>query len=207
MQFKRIRLIVRWSALNTKFFSLAFAGTAFLVLFFPHFMLSILARWASLLEILGARGAAEFSSTFAVFSHVLQRNAIAAAVFFGAGLLLQAPIALLFAGTFYSLIAFLAQHTLGRSFAVADWVLIIAEAAVLVVCASLSTAIAAEVHGVSPSIGEWWRFSKKSWTSLRTKAPNSWRAVLPAWYPSLAISAIIILSLLLFLAYFEVFGY
>jgi hypothetical protein len=204
----KLSLIARWGAINMAFFFVAFLGTALLIQLAPETMLALFARYASLLESLGAKGASEFSSQSGMFLHILQRNTIAAVLYFAIGLLLQAPVAVVFSGAFYSFVTFLAPLTLGRPFALADWFLVLVEALALLLAASLSSALAGERHAVAPSIRAWWGFSKKSWRSLRgTKAATSWEALLPAWAPASALSLMIIAALLVSVAWFEVYGY
>jgi hypothetical protein len=200
-------LIARWGYINVAFFLAAFLCAGLLSLLFPETMLNLFGRWAEVLSSLGARTEDQFNTSFQMFTHILQRNALAAIVYFVIGLLLQAPLAMIFGGIFYAFIVFLAPFTIGHPFGLLDWVLITVEALALVGSASISSGFAGNVYLVHPTIGEWWGYSKRSWRSLSMKAPNSWRAMLPSWAPTILTGVLTIAGLILFVAWFEVYGY
>jgi hypothetical protein len=202
-----INLIIRWGRINSAFFLGVFFTVGLLSLLFPLTMLSLFAKWASLLSSFGAKAANQFTSSFQMFVHILQRNAIAALIYFIIGFLLQAPLAMLFSGAFYAFIVFLAPHAIGRAFGVFDWLLITVEVLALVVSTSLSSGFASVLYQVEPTVSDWWRYSKKSWRSLSMKAPISWRDPLPTWLPILLSGVFVIVGMLLFVAWFEVYGY
>jgi hypothetical protein len=170
-------------------------------------MLTLFGKWAQLLSSFGAKTADELTSSSQMFTHILQRNAIAALIYFILGFLLQAPLAMLFGGGFYAFIVFLAPHTIGRSFGIFDWLLIVAEVLALVSSSSLSSGFAGELYQVPPTLRDWWRYSKKSWRSLSMKAPIKWKDLLRSWLPILLSGVIVIAGLILFVAWFEVYGY
>jgi len=201
------RLVLRWARVNAVFLLAAFLIVGLLSRFFPLPMLTVFGRWATLLHSFGARTADELSSTSQMFAHILQRNAIAALVYFALGLLLQAPLVMLLGGAFYAFVAFLAPYTIGRSFGVLDWLLIAVENLALVMSASLSSGLAGELNQVAPSVGDWWRYSKSSWRSLSMRTAVDWKDVLPSWTWTLLIGALVVAGLLLFVAWFEVYGY
>lgn len=203
----QFRLIIRWGSMNGKFFLIAFLVVGLLSLLFPLPMLSLFGKWATLLSFFGAKTAEQFTSSSQMLVHILQRNSIAALVFFIIGLLLQAPLAMLFGGGFYAFIVFLAPHTIGRSFGIFDWLLIAIEVLALVASSSLSSGFAGALYQVPPTLRDWWRYSKKSWRSLSMKAPINWKDLLRPWLPILLSGVTVIAGLILFIAWFEVYGY
>jgi hypothetical protein len=142
-----------------------------------------------------------------MFFHILQRNSLTALVCLILGLLLQGPLAMVFIGAFYALVAFLAPLTIGRPFALGDWALILAEAATLVLFVSLTSAFSAELNGVAPSLRDWWRYSKSSWKTLSVTLPSTWRASLRRWLATLTAGLVLSALLLLSVAWFEAYGF
>jgi hypothetical protein len=162
---------------------------------------------AAFYEALGARGAASFASDAEVFSHILQRNAIAALAYFVVGMLLQAPLGVVLGGAFYGFVAFLAPLTIGRSFGPNDWLLVAVEALALVLSASLASSIAGELYGVDASVSGWWAYFRKSWRSLAMKPIRPAKETLAHWAGVLGIGVVTIAATLLFVAWFETYGY
>jgi hypothetical protein len=203
----KLSLIARWGRINSSFFLFAFLVIGLLSWLFPNAMLSVFGKWAALLESFGAKSADQLTSSSQMFLHILQRNYIAAIIYFIIGMLLQAPLAMLFSGAFYGFIVFLAPLTIGRSFGVLDWFLVTVEVFALIASASLSSGFAGELYQVTPTTRDWWSYSKKSWRSLSMKVPISWKNLLPSWTLVLIGSILAVAGLILFVAWFETYGY
>ncbi len=203
----KLKLVLRWGGINSSFFAVCFLFFGILVVLFPEAMLSLFGRWASLLSALGARTGAEIGSQQEMFVHILQRNVISAVVYFGVGLLLQAPLSMLFSGPFYALVSLLAPYTLGRSFSPGDWLLILLEVAALIGSASLGSAIAGELYEVRPAVRSWWAYFKKSWRNLSMRPSADWKAVLREWTAPFAGGLVVLTVFLVFVAWFETYGY
>ena len=204
---EKLKLILRWGGINSSFFLFCFVFFGILVVLFPEAMLHVFARWASLLRALGARTAAELGSQQEMFVHILQHNVISAIVYFAVGLLLQAPLAMLFCGPFYALVSLLAPYTLGRSFNASDWLLILIEVAALIASASLGSAIAGELYEVQPGVRSWWTYSKKSWRSLSVKPSADWKVVLREWAAPFVGALAVLAVFLSLVAWFETYGH
>ena len=63
------QVFLKWFKINSLFFIGPFIIIFLLVQLFPDTMLGFWARWASLIEQTGARGAAEFTPDFNSFIH------------------------------------------------------------------------------------------------------------------------------------------
>lgn len=201
------KLILRWGGINGAFLLFAFLIIGLLCVIFPQVMLTVFGMWASLLSSFGAKTASELGSSNQMFAHILQRNIIAGFVFFIIGFLLQAPVAMLFCGAFYAFIVFLAPITMGQAFGFFDWILIGVEILALVTSASTTSGFAGELYQVKPTVRDWWRYSKKTWKSISMKAPNDWREILPSWRTSILTGILATIGMILFVAWFEVYGY
>lgn len=201
------RMFLKWLAINGLCFAGAFFVVFLLVGLFPDAMLKFLGGWASLIELAGAKKAAQFSSDFELFLHILIRNSISIGITAIIALLLQSPILMLAYGAFYSLIAFLAPLTLGEALPLGGWITIADESLFLILCASLVSALATEVFGVKPEWRDYLGYWKQGWKRLLPPKKDSWRNVLGRHRRALAFFALIILVMLLFGAWFEVWGY
>ncbi len=204
---QRIVELLRWIRLNGAFMLTGFVLTGGLIALAPQTMLGVFAGLARFYEALGARGAGSFVSDAEVFSHILQRNAIAAAAFFVVGMVLQGPLAAILGGAFYGLVAFLAPRTIGRAFGPNDWLLVAVEALALVLSVSLGSAIAGELYDVAGSLRAWSRYFRGSWRSLSMKLARPARPVLASWVGVFGAVVVIIAGMLLFVAWFETRGY
>ena len=204
---QRMVEVLRWLRLNAAFMIAGFLITGALIALAPQTMLAAFGGLARFYEALGARGAASFASDAEVFSHILQRNAIAALAYFVVGMLLQAPLGVILGGAFYGFVAFLAPLTIGRSFAANDWLLVTVEAFALVFSASLASAVAGELYGVAPSLRGWWHYFRESWRSLSMKPIRPVRESLARWAGLLEIGLVVVAAILLFVAWFETYGY
>ena len=204
---QQLSILLKWARINAASLLAGFLVTGAFVALFPETMLGIFGGLAKFYETLGARSASEFSSQAKVFFHILQRNAIAAVVVFVVGLLVQAPLGLLLGGTFYGFVAFLAPLTIGRSFGHNDWLLVAVEASALILSGSLASALASELYGVTASFSGWWNYFANSWRSLTMRPVRSTRTVLARWAPILGLGWLAIGGFLLFVAWFETYGY
>jgi hypothetical protein len=203
----KFRLLMRWLWINAQCLLAAFGLTGILAWLLPQPMLAVYAGWATLLQAAGARNVAEFSSQGEMILHILRANSLTAALFVILGLVLQGPIVMVLTGIFYALISFLAPYAIGRPFGVYDWFLIAAEAFVLLLCASLASAVAGELFGVQASgrsVLEYWR---SDWKRLLPRPVENWQRVLAGWAPAAASAFVIVAGVSVFVAWFETYGY
>ncbi|HEY9246375.1 MAG TPA: hypothetical protein VIO11_05960, partial [Candidatus Methanoperedens sp.] len=168
--------------------------------------------WASLINQTGAKGAAEFTPDFNTFIRILYRNSISVSVVFIVGLSLGAPIIMLIIGLFFSLVASLAPLTIGKTFSFFDWILIATEAFFTVVSATFASTLATEIFGVKPEIKPWLEYWKKQLTDWKNpwafpEQKRNWRIVFKENKREFILFIILVLVLLLFGAWFEVWGY
>lgn len=203
----KLKATLQWLWLNLKFLAGAFCLTGFLIWLFPSAMLDLYAKWATLMQAAGAKNIAELATQADMFEHILSINALTTIIFFAIGLVLQSPITMSFVGIFYALVSFLAPFAIGRSFGVNDWLLVGSEAFTLLLSASLSSAFAGELFGVRATMSEIWAYWKTSWSKFMPKPVENWKTILRGWTPALSIGAIILAGLLIFVAWFETYGY
>lgn len=203
----KIRPILQWLWFNLKIFIVFFGIVGILVGLFPDFMLKLFGQWAILMQAFGARSAAQLGSQEEMFRHILTTNGLTLGIYLFIGLLLQAPLAMPFTGAFYALVAFLAPWTIGKSFSLADWVLVGAEILILVLGSSITSGVAGELYEVRPDLRSLAKYWKRAWRKLWLRPTVSWKAVLQAWQASLLVGFVVLLALLLFVAWFETYGY
>lgn len=203
----KLKLILQWLWLNSKFLLASFCMTGILIWLFPQGMLAIYAKWATLMQAAGAKNIAELSAQADMFKHILQTNALTTVLFFIIGLVLQAPIVMIFTGIFYALVSLLAPYAIGRSFGTNDWLLIATEAFVLLLSISLSSAMAGELYGVEADGRSLWDYWKNNWSKLLPKPVENWKAVLARWVSPLMVGILILGGLSVFVAWFETYGY
>ena len=203
----KIRPIRRWLWFNLKIFMIFFGMVGILVLLIPDVMLRLFGQWALLMQAFGARSAAQLGSPGEMFRHILITNGLTLGIYLAIGLLLQAPLLMPFTGAFYALVAFLAPWTIGRSFSLADWVLIGAEILMLVLGSSITAGLAGDLYQVHPEVRSLSAYWKKAWRKLWLRPTVPWKAVLQAWRATLLVGSVLLLCLLLFVAWFETYGY
>jgi hypothetical protein len=203
----KIRPILQWLWINLKIFVVFFGIVGILVGLFPEFMLKLFGQWAILMQAFGAKSAAQLGSPEEMFKHILTTNSLTLVIYMFLGLLLQAPLVMPFTGAFYALVIFLAPWTIGRSFSLADWVLVGAEILILLLGSSITSGVAGELYEVHPNLRSVAQYWKRAWRKLWLRPTVSWKAVLQAWYASLLAGSVVLIALLLFVAWFETYGY
>ena len=176
------QIFLKWLKINSLCFIGAFIVTFLLVQLFTNIMLEFWGGWASLIEQTGAKGAAEFSPDFNTFIEILSRNSISISIDFIVGLFLAAPILMVVHGLFFSLVAFLAPLTLGKTFTFFDWILVATEALFSILSATFASTLATEIFGVKPEIKQWLDYWKKQLTDWKDpwafpEQKRNWRIV------------------------------
>ena len=199
--------VARWLWIHLQLFIPSFSLVGILTTLFPEMMLSAFGKWALVMQAVGARSASQFSSQPEMFMHILTTNAVSLVIFVIVGLFLQAALAMPFTAAFYALVAFLAPYTIGRSFGPADWLLISVESFTLILGASVSSGLAADLYGVSPSFRGLVEYWKKSWTKLLPQLAPHWREVVREWRVTIAAAVVSLAALSVFVAWFETYGY
>lgn len=205
------QIFLKWLEINSLCFIGAFIVTFLLVQLFPNIMLGFWGGWASLIEQTGAKGAAEFIPDFNTFISILCRNSISVSIVFIVGLFLGAPILMILDGSFYSLVASLTPLT-GVTFPFCAWILVATEALFLILSATFASTLATKIFGVKPEIKQWLEYWKKQLTDWKNfwafpEQKRNWLIVFKENKKEFVLFIIIILALLLFGAWFEVWGY
>ncbi len=203
----KLSIVLRWFWLNFATFASFFLLTWMLIIFFPDVMLRIFGQWAMLMQAGGAKSFKDFTSPSDMFTHILTMNGITVIVYFVIGLFLQSPLVMLFAGAFYASIAFLAPFTIGRPFSLNDWLLISVEVFTLILGISLSSALAGDLFGVKPEVRSLLDYWKHNWSKFLPKPVDNWQLILREWFGSVLLIVASIVALLLFVAWFETYGY
>ncbi len=114
-------------------------------------------------------------------------------------------------GLFFSLVAALAPLT-GVTFTFSGWILVAIEAFILIISATYASTLATEIFGEKPEIKqllEYWKKQLTDWKNLWSfpEQKRNWRIVFKENKKGFVLFIIIILALLLFGAWFEVWGY
>ncbi len=205
------QIFLKWLEINSLCFIGAFIVTFLIVQLFPNVMLGFWGGWASLIEQTGAKGAAEFSPDFNTFIKIFYRNSISVSIVFISGVFLGALILMIAYGLFFSLVAALAPLT-GVTFTFFDWILVATEALFLIVSATFASTLATEIFGVKPEIKQLLEYWKKQLTDWKNpwsfpEQKRNWRIVFKENKKGFVLFISIILALLLFGAWFEVWGY
>jgi len=205
------QIFLKWLKINSLCFIGAFIVILLLVQLLPNIMLGFWGGWASLISMTGAKAATEFSPDFNTFIHIFCRNSISVLIVFIVGLLLAAPIIMIMYGLFYSLVVSLAPLT-GVTFTIFDWILVAIEASFIILSATFASALASEIFGVKPEIKQLLEFWKKELTNWKNfwsfpEQKRNWQNVFKENKKEIVLILIIILALLLFGAWFEVYGY
>ncbi len=122
-----------------------------------------------------------------------------------------APIIMAIYGLFHSLVAFLAPLTIGKTYTFCDWILVATEALFSIVSATFASTLGTEIFGVKPEIKQLSEYWKKQLTDWKKpwfpEQKRNWRIVSKENKKEFILFIIIILALLLFGAWFEVWGY
>lgn len=203
----KLTSVIRWLWINLQLFVPFFFLVGILVALFPEVMLSLFGKWALVMQAAGAKSADQFGSQPEMFVHILTMNAITLVIFVFVGLFLQAPLAMPFTAGFYALVAFLATDTIGRPFGPADWLLIGVESFTLILGASISSGLAADLYGVNHDLKSLIEYWKKSWTKLLPRLAPGWREAVREWRVTIAAAVVTLAALSVFVAWFEVYGY
>ena len=204
---RNLKNLLVWLWLNLIFCISIFILVWALIILFPNTMLNIFGKWAILMKAVGAKNISEFTSQSDMFTHILKMNGVTVVIYFVIGLLLQSPLVMIFTGAFYSFIAFLAPVTIGKSFGFNDWLLITVELFTLVLGISLSSALAGDLFDVKSNVKSLLTYWKHNWNKLLPKPVDNWKLVLREWAGTLFLVITIILLLLVFVAWFETYGY
>jgi hypothetical protein len=172
-------------------------------------MLGLWGGWASLISMTGVKGAAEFSPNFNTFIRIFVRNSISVFVVFFVGLLLAAPIIMVLYGVFYSLVVSLAPLT-GITFSFFDWILVAIEISFIIISATFASTLGTEIFGVKPEIkqlSEYWKKEMTNWKNFWSfpERKRNWRIVFKENKKELIFIIVLLLALLLFGAWIEVY--
>jgi hypothetical protein len=173
-------------------------------------MLGFWGGWASLISMTGVKGAAEFSPSLNTFIRIFGRNSISVCIVFFVGLLLAAPIMMVLYGVFYSLVVSLAPLT-GITFSFIDWILVAIEISFIIISATFASTLGTEIFGVKPEIKqllEYWKEELTNWKNFWSfpERKRNWRIVFKENKTELILIIVILLALLLFGAWIEVYG-
>lgn len=198
---------LKWLRINSLCYLGAFVLVFLLVQLFPSIMLGFWEGWSSLIKLTGGKRMEELSSEFDAFIHILSRNSVSVGIYFIGGLLLQAPFVTIVLGSFYSLVAFAVPLSTGILQPFSFWILIAIEALFLIIPATFSSTLATEIFGVKPEKKQLLGYWKKSFRDLRYfPKQKGWTVTFKENKKELISFTIIILGLLLFGVWFEVWG-
>lgn len=203
----KLKIVLQWFRLNLIFLVPFFLLMWMFIIFFPEVALRVFGQWAVLMQSVGAKNLRDFTSKSDIFTHILMMNSVTVILYFVIGIFLQSPLVMLFTGAFYASISFLAPYMIGRAFELNDWLLISVELFTLILSISLSSALAGDLFDVKPDARSLLHYWKYNWNKLFPKPVSNWKLVLRGWYGTALLVVSIIGALLLFVAWFESYGY
>jgi len=200
-------LYLKWLRINLLFFVTAFIIALGLALLFPNTMLRFVRKWGAHTIATGPT-VIESTSNKALFVNILIKNSFMILLFFIASLILLAPLLAIISGVFYSLGLLSAiDHFLKGEIWYPFWVspvLTAIEVSLILLTLTIGSALGAEIFDVIPErkvIQEFW---KKNWKKLAPEQKQNWKNVLGENKRIFAFFAGLIIILLLFGAWFEV---
>ena len=197
------RIFLKWLKVNILFFTGAFIVALFLALLFPDTMLGFVRKWGEYIRSVGPT-VLKPTSREALFVNILTKNGLMTILYFLGSLLFFAPLLAMIGGTFYSLGL---MSAIERG-VVPFWhspILIAIEVSFILLTISFASALGTEIFCVKPERDEILDFWKKNWKRLLPEQERNWRAVFNENNRELVLFIVIILSLVLFGAWFEVF--
>ena len=206
----RKEIYLKWLRINILFFVSAFIAALLLALLFPGAMLGFVRKWGAYTIVTGPT-VLESASNEALFVNILTKNCFLILLYFLASLFCLAPLLAIISGTFYSLGLLSAiDHFLKGEIWYPFWtspVLIAIEVSFILITLTFASALGTEIFGVMPKRKEILEFWKKNWKKLFPEQKRNWRVVFEKNKKELIFFTILILALLLFGAWFEVWGY
>ena len=200
------QIFVKWLKINVLCFVGAFIIALLLALLFPDIMQGFIGRWIKL-SFTVVPLVLEPTTKKALFTGIFVRNSISVLVFFIGSVLLAAPILMTIAGVFFPL-AFVTLIDCGLPF----WYtisLIAIESAFLIITATFASTVGTEIFGIKPERKQLFEHWKKDITTLWywPKQERNWKIVFKENKKEFILFSVVILALLLFGAWFEVWGY
>jgi hypothetical protein len=207
---KNKQIFMKWLKINGLFFVGAFIVALLLAFLFTDTMLGFVRSW-------GAYGNSvsptvlEPTSKTGLFINILTKNSFMTILYFLASLLFLAPLIAIMSGIFYSLGLMSAiDHFVKGEIWYPLWhspVLISIEVSFILLAITFASALATEIFGVKPERKEIMNFWKKNWKKLSPEQKRNWSVVFKENKKELILFSVVILALLLFGAWFEVWGY
>ena len=197
------RIFLKWLKVNILFFAGAFIVALLLALLFPDTMLGFVRKWGAYIRSVGPT-VIEPTSREALFVNILTKNGLMTILYFLGSLLFFAPLLSMIDGTFYSLGL---MSAIERG-VIPFWhspILIAIEVSFILLTVSFSSALGTEIFSVKTERDKILDFWKKNWRRLLPEQERNWRAVFKEINRELVLFIVIILALLLFGAWFEVF--
>ena len=200
---------LKWLRINIQFFVGAFIVALLLALLFPDIMLGFVRKWGAYTIAVGPT-VSEPASKQAIFINVLTKNSLMTVFYFIASMLFLATLLAMISGVFYSLGLMSAiDHFIKGEIWHPLWhspVLIAIETSFILLTITLGSALGTEIFGVKPERKEIMDYWKRNWKKLLPEQKRDWRVVFEENKKELILSIITILALLLFGAWFEVWG-
>ena len=200
-------IFLKWLKINVLFFIGAFIVALLLAFLFTDTMLGFVRSW-------GAYGNSvsptvlEPTSKTGLFVNILTRTSFTTILYFIASLFFLAPLIAIISGTFYSLGLMSAiDHFVKGEIWYPLWsspVLISIEVSFILLTITFASALGTEIFGVNPERKEIMDFWKKNWKKLFPEQKRNWKVVFKENKKELILFTVVILALLLFGAWFEV---
>ena len=203
-------IFLKWVRINILFFVGAFIVALFLTSLFPDTMLGFVRSWGARSRLVSSTLFGEAASKHVLFFRIFAWNGLVLVLYFIASLFLLAPLVSVIMGAFYSLGLMSAiDHFIKGEIWYPLWhspVLIAIETSFILLTITLGSALSTEIFGVKPERKEIMDYWKRNWKKLLPEQKRDWRVVFEENEKELILFVIIILALLLFGAWFEIWG-
>lgn len=197
------QIFVKWLRINTLCFTGAFIVALLLAWLLPGIMTGFFLKWAKL-SLTVVPLVLEPTTKKAFFIGIFVRNSISVLAFFIGSIILAAPILMTISGVFFPL-AFVTLINCGLPF----WytiILIAIESSFLIITATFASTLGTEIFGIKPERKQLFEYWKNDITKLWywPKQERNWKIVFKENKIEIILFVLIILTLLLFGAWFEV---
>ena len=206
----RKQVYLKWLRINILYFVGAFIAALLLALLFPDTMLEFVRKWGAYTITIGPT-VIEPASKEALFVNIFIKNSFLTLLYFLASLIFFAPLLAIISGTFYSLglLSAIDHYRKGELWYPlwASPILISIEVSFLLLTLTVASKLGTEIFGVKPERKDIQEFWKKNWKKLVPEQKRNWRDVIKETKKELIFFLIVIVGLLLFGAWVEVWGY
>ena len=197
-------IVLKWLRINVLFFVGAFIVALLLAMLFPDTLLGFVRGWGARSIAISSALLGETVSPHARFLKIFAWNGLMTLLFFVSALFFLAPLIAVIMGTFYSL-GLMSALERGVTPLWHSPSLILVETAFILLTLTFASALGTEIFGVKPERKERTAFWRKNRKKLFPEQQREWKVVVTENAHAFILFIMLLLALLLFGAWFEVF--